>query len=143
MQNSPTYQGHRLYTDQDLESLLNAVSLWIAAAQIGVMRVTQFDSSGNEVVSSDSSASASANTNVPGSASSVTLLALNSSRKGVLIDNNSSEDLYVTYGATSTTTAYTKRIKPYESWEPVKNYTGVISGIWGSGVGFARISELT
>lgn len=143
MKNSPSYTGHKLYTDQDLESLLNAVALYIAAVDFGVLRVTQYDSSGNEVVSSDSSASASANTNVPGSASSVTILAANTSRKGILIDNNSSEDLFVTYGATSTTTAYTKRIKPYESWEPLKNYTGVISGIWSAGVGFARVSELT
>ena len=143
MQNSPSYTGHRLYTDQDPESLLNAVALFIAAVNFGVVRVTQYDSSGTEVIPAGTASSIATLSSVPGSASTVTLLALNTSRKGIVIENDSSEELFVAYAATSSTSAYTKRIKPYEVWEPSQNYTGVISGIWSAGVGKAIITELT
>lgn len=143
MKNSPSYQGHRLYTDQDLESLLNAVALYIAAVDFGVLRVTQYDSSGNEVVSADSSASTGTGATIAGSTASQTLIAANALRKGFLIDNNSSETLYVKYGSGASETDYTKLIKPYESWEPNKNYTGIITGAWSAGVGFCRATELT
>ena len=136
----PSYIGRPPYTDEYVERLDNAEH--VQSGTVGMKLVSLVDQSGNAVSIASASTTATLS-NVPGSGSSVTLLASNTSRKGVLIDNNSSEDLFVTYGATSTVTAYTKRIKPYESWEPIINYTGVISGIWGNGVGFCRLTELT
>jgi hypothetical protein len=81
--------------------------------------------------------------NVSGSASSVSLLASNSSRKGATIFNDSSADLYVKYGATASTSSFTVKIAAAGYWEmPWPVYTGAIDGIWGSATGAARITEL-
>lgn len=143
MKNGPSYLGLRKGLDQDQESLLNAVALWIAGVDFGLLRIVQYDSSGNEVVSSNTSITTASINSKAGSASTQQFLASNTSRKGLIIENNSSEDLYVAYAATASTSAFTKRIKPYEVWEPSKNYTGVISGIWTNGVGAAVITELS
>lgn len=47
MQNSPTYRGVLPRTDEAPERVLNASAFWVSAAQVGVLRVTEFDSNGN------------------------------------------------------------------------------------------------
>ena len=42
----PTYTGHLPYTDETTERLLNAVTLWVALQQLGMLRVTQYDVNG-------------------------------------------------------------------------------------------------
>jgi hypothetical protein len=82
-------------------------------------------------------------TSVGDSASSVTLLASNSARKGFKIFNDSTAILYVKYGATASTSSFTVRLTPYGIHEGV-GYTGRIDGIWASDAGGnARITELT
>lgn len=79
------------------------------------------------------------------SASSQTLLAANSDRKGFVIVNDSSAILYVAFAATASATAYTHKITPQSTLECFghKNYTGVVSGIWASDQsGAAYITEL-
>lgn len=83
--------------------------------------------------------------NVAGSASSVTLIALNTGRRGFTIWNDSSAILYVKFGATaSTTSCHVKMVADayYESPAGFL-YTGVIDGIWASATGSARIGEFT
>lgn len=81
--------------------------------------------------------------NVSGSASNVTLLSSNASRKGATIFNDSSSILYVKLGTTASTTSYTVQLPQNAYYEVPYSYTGNIDGIWASATGAARIVELT
>lgn len=82
--------------------------------------------------------------NVNGSASSVTLLAANTDRRGLLLVNDSTATLYLKYGATASTTSYSVKMEPGSYWEmPRPIYTGRIDGIWSAANGAARITELS
>ncbi len=89
--------------------------------------------------------STSALSNVSSSATSVTLLASNANRLNATIFNDSTQVLYVKFGATASTTSYTVQIAANGYYElPNGNtYTGIIDGIWASANGNARITELT
>lgn len=85
-------------------------------------------------------------TSVNDSASSQTLLAANSSRKGFTIFNDSTEILYVKFGATASTTSYAVKMQPGDYYEALAGtlYTGIIDGIWANNAsGAARITEFT
>lgn len=79
------------------------------------------------------------------STSSQTALALNASRKGFIMVNDSNKTAYVAFSATATTAAYTYKLMPNTTIEPnFGSYTGVISVIAQSGViGNLVITELT
>lgn len=83
--------------------------------------------------------------NVSGSASSVALFAVNLNRKGAVIVNDSSADLFINYGGTASSTAFSYKIPANGgTWEmPVPLYLGAINGIWTSATGAARTTELT
>jgi hypothetical protein len=85
----------------------------------------------------------SAITSVAASITTVTLLALNTLRKGATFYNDSSSFLYLKLGATASTTSFTVKIAPSGYYEVPSSYTGVIDGIWVSAVGSARITQLT
>jgi len=85
----------------------------------------------------------SALTNVAGSATSVTVLALNANRKGATIYNDSTAILYLKLGATASTTSFTVKMQPDSYFEVPGQYTGVIDGIWASATGSARVTELS
>lgn len=82
--------------------------------------------------------------NVADSATSVTLSANNPVRTGWYCYNDSTEPLFVKFGATAARGSFTTVIQCgsyYEMPNPI--YTGVIDGIWLSSVGgFARITEI-
>jgi hypothetical protein len=83
-------------------------------------------------------------TNVTSSASSVTIDAANSARRGMIIHNDSTAILFLKYGATASATSYTVEMGPGAYWEmPKPIYTGIIDGIWSAADGFARVTELT
>lgn len=83
-------------------------------------------------------------TSVAGSATSVTLLAANTSRAGAVIFNDSTVALAVALAATASLTAYTVSIPAQGIYElPAPGYTGIVSGIWATATGSARITELT
>ena len=74
--------------------------------------------------------------------SSVTILAANADRIGALIVNDSTETLYLKYGATASTTSYTAKLAPQQAHDVRQGYSGVIDGIWsGNGSGAARVTE--
>jgi hypothetical protein len=91
-------------------------------------------------------AAAATLSNVASSATNVTLLASNASRKGVIIHNDSTQILRVKFGATASSTSYTYKLAADETREFPGNtamYTGIIDGIWASANGSARLTELT
>lgn len=89
-------------------------------------------------------AASGAKSSVPASASSVQILAANSVRKKFSVYNDSSVDLYLDEtGGTASATSFTTRVPPntkYES-QPGPVYTGIVTGIWASATGNARVGE--
>jgi hypothetical protein len=86
----------------------------------------------------------SALSSVAASTLSVTVLAANTARKAVVIVNDGSGTVYLTFGATSSTTSFTMKLGPQATYESgAWVYTGVISGIWDIANGSARVTELT
>lgn len=95
-------------------------------------------------ISSPSSGTATLS-NAAASATTVSILASNASRKGAIIQNDSSSAMYLAYAASASTTAYTVKVPANTGFEmpitPV--YTGAMSAIWDTATGSARITELT
>ena len=83
--------------------------------------------------------------NVAGSASSVTIAAANTDRKGLVIVNDSTAILYLKFGATASATSFTYKLNGGETYEASGPalYTGRVDGIWASATGAARVTELT
>ena len=85
--------------------------------------------------------------NVASSASSVTLLAANTGRLGVVIVNDSTAILYVKFGSTASTTSFTYQVAATMGTLDLTDvpvvYTGIITGIWATANGNARITELS
>jgi hypothetical protein len=85
---------------------------------------------------------------VAGSATVVTLIASNANRLGATIYNDSSAILYMKLGATASISDFTAVLAPLTSsvggyYEVPFGYTGIITGIWASATGNARVGELT
>lgn len=98
------------------------------------------------VDASGSRAATATNSNVASSATSVTILASNTSRKGASVYNDSTQILYLNLqGNAASTSNYTTQIGPQGFYElpPPAIYTGTITGIWASANGNARVTELT
>lgn len=84
---------------------------------------------------------------VASSATVVTLIASNANRLGGTIYNDSSAILYVKLGATASTSDFTVALSPLTSsiggyFEVPFAYTGIITGIWASATGNARVGEI-
>lgn len=82
-------------------------------------------------------------TSVSASATSVTLKAANTARKGLIIFNDSQAILFVKLGATASSTSYTYALFNADSVEIPFGYTGIVDGIWTSATGAARVTEIT
>lgn len=82
-------------------------------------------------------------TNVTNSASSVSILASNANRKGVVLVNDSNTTCYYAFSGTATTSAYTFQLGKNETYfmdPPI--YTGAISEICSAANGSTRVTEL-
>ena len=86
-------------------------------------------------------------TSVNDTASSTTLLSATAGRLGLILYNDSTVACYVKFGTTASTTSFTKRMVPGETWDltnALHVYTGRIDAIWASDAsGAMRITELT
>lgn len=84
-------------------------------------------------------------TNVSDAATSTSLSTSNPNRKGWYVTNDSSSILYINFGATASTTAYTVQVAAGGFYEmPLPVYTGAMNGIWSAdSTGAARITELS
>ncbi|MHC5914530.1 MAG: hypothetical protein ACYTXE_26835 [Nostoc sp.] len=96
-----------------------------------------------QVTVTDSTSGTSTPTTVASSTSNQTILAANSSRKGATIWNDSTANLFLEFGATATTSAFTAKLFAGGYYEVPFNYTGIISGVWSAANGNALVRELT
>lgn len=128
-----------------VEEFLNEITVYILnSVTVKALAVGLTDTSGNQVNPAPLAASTATLSSVSGSASTGTLVAANTSRKGLIIHNDSSAILYIAFAATATNSAFTIRLNPFDTYEmKTPLYSGVISGIWASATGAARITELT
>lgn len=83
-------------------------------------------------------------TNVASSITAVTILAANALRVGTVIVNDSTSILYVKYGSAASATSFTYLVAGGATLELLRGviYTGIITGIWVTANGFARVTEL-
>ena len=82
--------------------------------------------------------------NIDGSTTSGTLLAANVARLGATILNDSTAVLYVKFGTTAASaTSFTAKLFQDDYYEVPYGYTGMITGIWASATGAARVTEVT
>jgi hypothetical protein len=139
-----TYSTVTLATDTALKT--STVMHGLTTAGSGAYIDVKVSPSGALTVDATISATAVVPTlsNVGDSASSVTVLASNSSRKGAVVVNDSSAVLYLKFGATASATSFTFKMQPDDTVIiNAKNlYTGIIDGIWASDAGgSARVTE--
>jgi hypothetical protein len=93
-------------------------------------------------------ATATASATVPISATSVSFLAANASRRKLIVANNSNQDLYLDFDATASVADHCIKIPKvaasgFIATYELENYTGVVSGIWlTTGTGAALIREM-
>ena len=80
---------------------------------------------------------------VSASASVQTLLASNSNRYGATVYNDSSATLYLKLGSGASTSSFTLLMAANSYYEVPFHYSGIITGLWSSATGAARITELT
>lgn len=109
-----------------------------------IKRVAQNLTTVNTSVNTTFAVSTATLANVSASATSVTCLASNASRKGAIFVNDSaSATAYFKYGATASTTSYTFQVLPGGTLtlpnSPV--YTGIVDCIWSAASGSARVTE--
>lgn len=150
--------GTNLLGVRTATATLNAVSGILAAGLVAQLDDTSPTSItenqfGNVRMSADRSllvtnrATTATVTTVASSASSVSLLASNLSRKGATITNDSSAVMYIKLGATASTSSYTVTLAgagaaPFSYYEVPFGYVGAIDAIWASATGNARITEI-
>lgn len=83
-------------------------------------------------------------TSVAASATSVTLAVLNAARLALVVVNDSTAILYVALAATASATSFTYKLAAGDTIElPSPGYTGIVTGIWASATGSARLTEMT
>lgn len=107
------------------------------------LHVNLRNASGTEIVPANLGAvSSSTATSVNSAATSTTLLASNTARKGVTIRNTDANALYLGFGVAATT-AMPEEIPGGATWEmPLPIFTGQLNGIWSAdGSGAALIRE--
>ena len=105
----------------------------------GLLRV---DASGTTVPTSVGSNATANLTNVSVLASSVTVLASNTSRKGAIIVNDSTVNVYLKFGSTASTTSYVAKLTAGSYYEIPFSYNGIITGIGDSATGTYRVTEI-
>lgn len=132
-------------------TLVENVRIGTVVSGVFVPSVLALDSTLQAILAAQtpSIATQSALSNVPGSSSSVTLQPANPLRKGLVIVNDSTSILYVKFGTAATPTSWTYLLSGSQAAIPAtyemstEIYTGLVTGIWASATGFARVTELT
>ncbi len=82
-------------------------------------------------------------TEVASSITAVEILAVNSARLGFGVFNLSTSALYLALGEEATSANFTAKLEAGDYYEPPVNFTGLISGIWASANGSAKVTEFT
>lgn len=83
-------------------------------------------------------------TSVVASTSSVVLLPANASRRSATIFNDSTSNMFVSFGSAASLSNFTVRLKPTDYYEfPLPVFLGSVNAIWTTATGNARITEFS
>lgn len=89
-------------------------------------------------------AATGATTSVASSATPVTLKAADAARLGLTIFNDSTQVLFVLLGAgTASASVYTVQLAAGAYYEVPFRFTGIVTGLWASANGNARLTAIT
>lgn len=142
-----TFGGGSQYTEGDTDSSITGTAVMWEDGSDTLRSVSAAKPLPVNIISGGSSVAVTTSTlaNVASSASSVTLQASNASRVGWDCFNDSTQVLYVKFGATASATSFTVKIAAggYYEMPSALIYKGIIDGIWASANGAARVTELT
>jgi hypothetical protein len=127
--------------DVDVTRLPALVAGSAVVGKVGIDQTTPGTT--NAVESKQKPASTATLANITAATSSTTILASNTSRLHVVLHNDSLATLDLKYGSSASATSYTYELQPGDHWEMPYLYTGIITGIWTSVDGAARVTELT
>ncbi len=111
----------------------------------GAFRLFKTDTSGRvQTQPGAGGASTGTESNVASSGTNVTILAANSGRIGGTVYNDSTQVLYLLLGVgPASSTVYTVQMAAAGYYEIPFGYTGILTGLWASANGSARVTELT
>lgn len=111
----------------------------------GTSAVAVVNPDGSSIGNYSYSSSTSAITTATVTTSVVTIKAANSSRKFILLYNNSATDCYVKFGSAATTTDFTHKLSAGALWAitPDTLWLGIITGITASGTASILVTECT
>jgi len=119
----------------------------IVGIDVGIGGTEALMSATNPMPTAEQKSATATESGVAASATSVTILASNTARKGATVCNDtSSAALHLRLSATAATAAsggYTVALVAGGYYEVPFGYTGQIVGIWGAATGFANVTELT
>jgi hypothetical protein len=104
------------------------------------------DSDGSRLPVKEAKAATGTESQVADNAAAVTILAANTARKGALIHNTSTVNLYLRLGNTAPTTSdFSTVVPPDQTYEVPVCYAGIIKGIWASdpNTGNANVTEFS
>lgn len=135
--------GSATLTALESVSVQNTVNVQATDLDIRNLSSAQDSVSVAGTVSITGQPSTGTNTSVSGSTSQVTLLASNANRKGATIYNDSILNaLKISLGATVTANNFTVVIASSGYYELPFGYTGIVTGIFNTATGAARITEV-
>lgn len=83
----------------------------------------------------------SAVSSVAGSTSTVTLLSVNANRIGASVYNDSTSDVFVACAAGASSTAFSVKLASGGYFEVPFGYTGIVTAVWATATGSARVTE--
>jgi hypothetical protein len=136
---------NRLYNVGGAWDRVRAADAVHGTTGIGLLGAGQMGYDGTNWKRVRSSVATASQSSVAANASSVSLLAANSSREMATFYNDSaSAYCYLKLGATASATSFTYKMPPGGYYElPKPTWAGAIDGIWDAAVGNMRITELT
>jgi hypothetical protein len=90
-------------------------------------------------------ATAATLTNVTSSTTSKTIVAANANRRGLIVFNDSTSIMYLSYGTqTTSATAFSVKIAAGASYLlDVPLYNGAMTGVWVTATGTARVTDIS
>ena len=97
---------------------------------------------GNTLLVQEQAITTATLSNVAASLVSTTILAANTGRKGATVYNDTAGTLRLAFAATASATSFTVAIAAAGYYELPVRYTGVISGIFATATGAARVTEV-
>lgn len=125
-------------------TVVQGTNPWIVGGNSSIRANLSSTAADNPVTAASVAVASATLSNVNASGSAVTVLASNASRNGAIVYNDSTTNLRIKFGTAASATSFTYFLGPGATWEmpPAITYTGIITGIWDSATGAARVTEL-